>query len=238
MDLDGALRISLHNEIKIVINLDERQDRREEMNCQLQKVGWEATYFSAIKPTHPDGFPSLGARGCFLSHLEVLRLSIGERKHLIILEDDLNFAPDFSVRWPNAISELLTTEWSIFYPAVVTPKGAGLCLIEPTHGIQTAHFMVIHRDSIATIANRLHAILSRPAGHPDGGAMHVDGAYSTIRANDPTLRTYVYSPPLGYERSSRSDIANNRLFDRIPALQGPVRMLRKLKDQVRLCWRR
>src|SRR5882762_10090022 len=102
--------------------------------------------------------------------------------------------------------------------------------MDPSQGIQTAHFMLINRNSIATIANGLQAILARPAGHPDGGAMHVDGAYSTIRAQDPKLRTYSYSPPLGYQRSSRSDIANTRLFDRSPALQKPIQMLRKLKN--------
>jgi len=60
--------------------------------------------------------------------------------------------------------------------------------------------------------------------------MHVDGAYSTIRAQNPQLNTYAYSPTLGYQRSSRSDITSARFFDRTPGLQKPVRMLRKLKD--------
>jgi glycosyl transferase, family 25 len=218
---------------KIVINLEERFDRRYEMNRQLHRVGWDANYFSAVKPTSLDGFPSLGAKGCFLSHIEVLKRSIADDCHLIIMEDDLNFSPDFLVRWPNAVSELLTRDWSIFYPAAVTQGAGGLSLIEPSLGIQTAHFMLINRESIATIANGLQAILARPAGHPDGGAMHVDGAYSTIRAQDPKLRTYIYSPPLGYQRSSRSDIADPRFFDRSAALQKPIQMLRKLKTWIR-----
>jgi len=213
---------------KIVINLDERPDRRDEMNRQLRRVGWDVNYFSAIKPTSLGGFPSLGAKGCFLSHLEVLKRSMADDRHLIIMEDDLNFTPDFLVRWPDAVSELFATDWSIFYPAAVAQGAGGLSLMEPSQGLQTTHFMLINRHSIATIADGLQAILARPMGHPEGGAMHVDGAYSTIRAQNPKLRTYVYSPPLGYQRSSRSDIANVRVFDRSRALQKPIRMLRKL----------
>src|SRR5262249_38720104 len=148
----------------------------------LDRVGWKANYFNAIRPTSLDGFPSLGAKGCFLSHLEVLKQSISEKQHLIIMEDDLNFVPDFLVHWPNALSELLAQNWSIFYPAVDTQGAGGLSLLQPYEGVQTAHFMVINQASIPTIVGGLEAIIARPSGHPEGGAMHVDGAYSTIRA--------------------------------------------------------
>ena len=36
--------------------------------------------------------------------------------------------------------------------------------------------------------------------------MHVDGAYSTIRSQNPQLKTYAIAPVLGHQRPSRTDI--------------------------------
>ena len=66
----------MQKEYVVIINLPERIDRKREMQKQLANVGWGADFFSAIRPTHPDGFESVGARGCFLSHLAVLRRTI------------------------------------------------------------------------------------------------------------------------------------------------------------------
>jgi len=94
---------------------------------------------------------------------------MADDRHLIIMEDDLNFAPDFLDRWPNAISELLATDWSIFYPAIdVSPHAVGLSLMPPFQELRTTHFMLINRNSSKMIVAGLQAILARPVGHPNG----------------------------------------------------------------------
>src|SRR5262249_35421747 len=100
-----------------IINLEHRTDRRAAMQRELSRVDWPGEFFPAIRTPSAGGFPSVGARGCFLSHLEVLRKAraLGVRR-LVILEDDLNFAPDLAARWTSAISELEGLKWSIFYP--------------------------------------------------------------------------------------------------------------------------
>jgi GR25 family glycosyltransferase involved in LPS biosynthesis len=58
-----------------IINLIERRDRRHEMELQVKKIGIylpNDKFFPAIRPKVLAGFPSIGARGCFLSHLSVL----------------------------------------------------------------------------------------------------------------------------------------------------------------------
>ena len=60
-----------------IINLVERRDRRHEMELQLKKIGIylpndKVKFFPAIRPKVLAGFPSIGAKGCFLSHLNVL----------------------------------------------------------------------------------------------------------------------------------------------------------------------
>jgi GR25 family glycosyltransferase involved in LPS biosynthesis len=116
-----------------VINLEHRTDRRIAMEKQLLRIGWRAEFFRAIRPDNAADFPSIGARGCFLSHLSVLRnAQKAGVQQLVILEDDLNFAPKFVERWNLSMSSLETKTWSIFYPGH-TLKGlpAGLSRISP-----------------------------------------------------------------------------------------------------------
>jgi hypothetical protein len=61
-----------------VINLPARTDRKREMEEQLARIGLSFAHprvslFAAIRPHEPGGFDTIGARGCFSSHLEVLR---------------------------------------------------------------------------------------------------------------------------------------------------------------------
>ncbi len=53
----------------------------------------------------------------------------------------------------------------------------------------------------------LEAMLQRPKGSPDGGPMHVDGAYSWFRRAHPEVAAYVCTPSVAQQRSSRSDIS-------------------------------
>jgi hypothetical protein len=214
-----------------VINLEHRVDRRAAMQRQLRKIGWHAELFLAIQPHDSAGFPSIGARGCFLSHLSVLKKArTAAAQQLVILEDDVNFVPDFSRRWALSMSELERQEWSIFYPGhVLDNLPAGLSRIQSDTAVQCAHFMVVNGRAISALIEGLELILSRIPGHPMGGPMHVDGAYSTLRKQNPSLLTYAYFPSLGYQRSSRTDIGNLKWFDRIGMLRPIVNFARKLK---------
>src|SRR5471030_1131084 len=101
----------------IVINLERRSDRRIEAEQELSRIGWSAKFFSAIEPKDAGGFPSIGARGCFLSHLAVLKNARAAGiDRLIILEDDIIFVPEFVKRWQSAVEALESKPWSIFYP--------------------------------------------------------------------------------------------------------------------------
>jgi len=109
----------------------------------------------------------------------------------------------------------------------------GLSLIAPSTGIRCTHFMVLRRHAVCSLIRGFEIILSRPAGHPLGGPMHVDGAYSTIRKQNHSLITYAYSPPLGYQRPSRTDIGDLKWFDRVKMLSPMMNLARKLKSMAR-----
>ena len=100
-----------------VINLERREDRRREMKDELTRVGWDATFFPAIEPASSAGFASIGAHGCFLSHLSVLKIARDAAvERLVILEDDVNFVRNFGERWQRMETELAALDWSICYP--------------------------------------------------------------------------------------------------------------------------
>jgi GR25 family glycosyltransferase involved in LPS biosynthesis len=224
---------SMPNIAKYVINLDDRKDRRAEMELQLSQIGWQAQFSGSQRPTSAAGFPSAGVRGCYESHLSALKRGKLCDSPILLMEDDLNFVPNFSELWEQAITELDQVDWSILYPAhYLAIRSEGLALLDPSVEIMCAHFMMFHPKVVGTIIEELEAMLKRPAGHPIGGPMHVDGAYLTIRKRHSEIKTFTFSPSLGYQRPSKSDIAPLRFYDRIPALQPAARLYRRLKNSI------
>ena len=209
-----------------VINLPTRTDRREEMAMQLASVGLafdspQVTLFPAVRPTDAGGFESIGARGCFSSHLEALRATRG-RKSVLILEDDLDFVPGMRV-------PPLPDDWGIFYGGAkhsvdstgrLTQAGSRDIII-------CAHFVAFNGAVIERVIAYLEAMLQRPTGDPAGGPMHVDGAYVHFRADNPDVITYLATPDLGYQRPSRTDIHRLRWFDRMPWVRDIAQFARR-----------
>jgi glycosyl transferase, family 25 len=224
-----------------VINLPERTDRRRAFERQLVRAGLEpggpdVEVFPAIRPAGAGGFPTIGAHGCFLSHLEVLRRARDRgQDRLVLCEDDLDFAPDFAARLPAVLRALEREPWDILYaghdalcPGRVVDAEAGLCEVPPDTPVLCSHFLVLRGPVIGELAGYLDAILQRPPGDPAGGPMHVDGAYSWFRRAMPQRRTLAAVPPLGRQRASRSDIHALKWFDRLPLLRGAATVLRDL----------
>ncbi len=227
-----------------VISLPERTDRRAEMAVQLSRIGlsWKAPrvhLFPAIRPPDKGKFSSVGAQGCFLSHLAVLK---DAHEHgvesVLILEDDVDFSPHLPRDWPAVRDALNSAPWSFFYGGYVVPTPppatpATTWRIPPATAVQTAHFLAIKRDSLGSLVAYLEAMLARTAGHIAGGPMHVDGAYSWFRGANPTLLTLASVHQLGIQRASRTDIHDLRWFDRWHGVRGVAQRLRWL-----LRWRR
>lgn len=233
-----------------IINLPERKDRRDEMEEQLALIGLSLNHpkiqlFEATRPSDAGEFESIGARGCFMSHLGVLRDARSKKlDRLLILEDDLNFSNDFLQRINDVLSQLEQSNWSIFYGGYniqFTPedsKTSGIALhatnrvteIPASTGVLLAHFVAFQSNAISEMVNYLELLLSRKGGDPRGGPMHVDGAYSWFRNLNPTYKTVISIPELGYQRSSRTDIHTLRWYDRTPLVRFCIAYLRKLKN--------
>ena len=225
-----------------IINLPARRDRRSEMQAQLQRIGvpqdaGDVAFFEAIRPSDAAGFPTVGTRGCFLSHLGVLEQALLHgHETVLILEDDLNFSPDFLQRIGRVSDALARSRWSIFYggysiegPAA-TAQGGSISLIEAARSVGCTHFVAFRGAALRDLPAYLRAIMGRAPGHPEGGPMHIDGAYSRFRQQHPELQTMVAQPELGYQRASRTDIHSLRWYDDWPLIREGVDWIRKRRN--------
>ncbi|HEY1375850.1 MAG TPA: glycosyltransferase family 25 protein [Gemmataceae bacterium] len=220
-----------------VINLPDRPDRLRAVVRELDRAGLplapgRVEVFPAVRPDAAAGFPTPGSRGCFLSHLGVVRAarSAGAR-NVLIVEDDLAVAPQFRSSEPAVVDRLRAEDWGFVYLGhVAGPDHAGLAALVPvTKPLMTTHFVGVNGPVFDRFIAFLEALPDRPAGHADGGPMSIDGAYSTFRAQNPDVLTLMAVPNLGRQRSSRSDVAPPRWFDRAPGLRHLAAAARSAK---------
>lgn len=224
-----------------VVNLPTRIDRRDQMLKMLAKVGMvpepgKLEFFPAIRPRDQGSFPSVGARGCFLSHLEILRA--GRRDgagRILIMEDDLEIAPILPAVEGTLTEVLSSRPWGLVYFGHVAdeePPPSADGLVSWDGVTSCAHFYGVNGPVVPRLIEYLEAVVERPRGHPDGGAMHYDGALSMFRGRAHT-ETLFATPNLGWQRSSRSDIHPNKWFDVLPGTRLAVRELRKVRNALR-----
>jgi GR25 family glycosyltransferase involved in LPS biosynthesis len=223
-----------------IINLPSRVDRKGEMQEQLAKAALDidgnyVRVFSALRPSGTEGFPTIGTRGCFLSHLAVLTdardRGVGS---VLILEDDCNFVRDIATRLEEIFSMRLKDASDFFYGGALNtgPEGKALSgYLKPDQKVVGAHFLSISAKALPGLVEYLEAMLRRPAGDPLGGPMHVDGAYSWFRAAHPEFLTFVAGPEIAYQRSSATDIHRRKWYESTRAAQWVLRRLRRAKNK-------
>lgn len=228
-----------------IINLPERKDRRDEIKEQLALIGLSlnhhrVTLFSATKPSDAGEFESIGARGCFMSHLEVLRDAQSRKfSKILIIEDDLNFSKDFLKKIDETIEELSQLNWNLYYGSYVIKEPISINTNQLIHEISsdtvlmTSSFIGFQGDIISETVAYLELLLTRKNGDPLGGPMHVDGAYFCFRVLNPIYKTIISVPELGYQRSSRTDIHTLRWYDDAIVVRNCVAFVRKLKNKLR-----
>ncbi len=208
------------------VNLPERKDRRQLIVKELEEAGMPLTphkveIFPAIRPDEAGGFPSIGARGCFYSHVAILK----QAKHqglsnILIVEDDLEISAKFRTDQAVILEQLCQQDWDFVYFGHVeeVEQKSPVTLVPFSEGVMTAHFYAVNGKILDRLLRFLEELQNRPPGHPDGGPMHLDGAYSTFRHQNPDVVTLIASPNLGWQRSSPSNISP-RWFDRVPGLR-------------------
>ena len=230
-----------------VISLTSREDRRRDVTNELGRIGLKpgvsvTQFFDAIKPVDAGSFPSIGARGCFMSHLSILENAINDGVNaILILEDDVAFTRDGAKRMPIIVDFLRNGDWDVFYGGykeIFKEADAGvdqcLVLVDPDFAVGLTHCIGFRGASISEAASFLKAMLDRPAGSPEGGPMHVDGAYSWYRRAYPERRTLAALPAIANQRPSRSDVYEGiAWYDRFSFLGPLILIVRRWKHRLR-----
>jgi glycosyl transferase, family 25 len=214
-----------------VVNLPERTDRRKTIALELEKAGLPLTpdqieIFPAIRPDSAGEFPNIGARGCFLSHLAILKQAKKDGlSNILIVEDDLVISNLFKQQEEALVDQLQQTDWGFVYfghsvKAQKVTVGQPKAKLQPfTGSFQTTHFYGVNSTIFDRLIEFLEAVQQRPEGHPDGGPMHVDGAYNHFRSQNPEILTLLAFPNLGTQENSRSDITPS-WRDRAPVVRN------------------
>ena len=110
-----------------IVNLPDRSDRRREMEIELARNGLSVDankirYFNAVRPDDAGLFPSIGARGCFLSHLGILNEAIkDDLDNVLVMEDDLSIDDRFSETQSEMCLVLQNGQWDFAYIGHVEP---------------------------------------------------------------------------------------------------------------------
>lgn len=222
-----------------IINLAERTDRRAEMLEELAQAKIElkqghVEFFPAIRAKEKGEFPTLGARGCFHSHLECWKKAKAEgAKTVLVIEDDLQIAPRFVVDEHRLVEQLQSLPWDIVYfgHALDTPSDQPSELVPFDGGIILAHFYGLNEAYRDQLIEFFEQAAVRRGGHPDGGPMYPDAGINFYRAKNPGSRTLVARPNLGTQRSSRSDVTP-KWHDRVVGLKSLVGLARRVKRKL------
>jgi glycosyl transferase, family 25 len=230
----------------VVINLRYRTDRLREVTAELARIGLRPDgtslhRFDAIRPTESAGFATVGARGCFLSHLGVLERAVEAAwPGVVIVEDDMDFVRGIDRRLRLVLHRLNGVDWGVFHggtshavPGEVIDEALGLQTAWPGAPILLAHFVAFRGPAQARARDYLRAILTRRPGDPAGGAMDVDGAYNHFRADNPDILAILANPPIAVQRPSFADVRDRKWFDQVGIFKPALQIARRIKRELR-----
>ncbi|UZK67747.1 glycosyltransferase family 25 protein [Sphingomonas sp. M1-B02] len=203
-------------EILRVISLPQRRDRRREMESEIARAGLAGdpriAFFDALRPSDAGPFSSIGARGCYQSHVKILEEAVRKKASVLILEDDCDLAPD-------AGSISLGSGWQIFY--------GGYMPAEPNNlqhsDIIGSHMMGFSREGAQLVLEYLRNL------DVDGKHPPIDAAYIWFRRAHPEVTTVFAQPPIGHQRPSRSDIEPGAIYNRLWGVRDMVASVRRLR---------
>jgi glycosyl transferase, family 25 len=225
-----------------IINLEDRFDRRKEVIQEFHRVGVDVPdqkvrFYTAKRPTDKGQFPTIGTRGCFSSHRDILALASEEKlPNVLVFEDDVSFRQVESSLVDQIVTKLAREAWDIAYFGYLQPSDADLegPLVHSPKGAMGTHFYAVNGHFIDPLLQFFKQCEIRPPGHPDGGPMSPDAAMSHMQFLVPDMRVLLAVPNLAHQRSSRTDVHPTSFLDRIAAMQPLIRALRAVKHRLRM----
>jgi glycosyl transferase family 25 len=223
-----------HLDHAYLLNLASRPDRLRASVRELEAmfgadlVAAKVTVFAAQRPDDSGRFANVGTRGCFESHLAVLRTAdaAGHRR-IAVIEDDVHFTSGAAAQIGPLTDALAESEWGYAHLGYHDPFAAVPAPVDDTAHwlafsgeIQGAQLLCVDRSVLRRLIEHLETCADGVLGDDLRGPMPVDGAYNTFRWLNEDVVRLVASPSVAGQRSSRSDITPGR-FDRHRVL-GPL----------------
>ncbi|ASC71579.1 hypothetical protein XM38_025310 [Halomicronema hongdechloris C2206] len=221
-----------------ILNLPHRVDRRKATIKELESIGVflkpeKIEVFPAIKPDKAEPFKKLGSKGCFLSVLAILGHVRDEgANNVLIFQDDIKFPPFFNKHESSLIQQLELQNWDIAQFGHLTTeiddadiKDKFATWRDSESKAIGAHFFAVNGKSLDRFIHFLEELMSRPSGHPEGGAMPIDGAFTVFRRQNPDIVRLLAIPSFGGQRSSRSDVTP-KWFDKLPVTSNLAQLYR------------
>ena len=130
------------------INLPEREYLRQLIVQELEEAEMpllphKIEIFPAIGPDEAGGFPTIGARGCFSSHVAILKQAKQQGlSNILIVEDDLEISPKLRTHQAVIVEQLCQQDWDFFYFGHVeeVEQKSPVALVPFSEDMRTTHF--------------------------------------------------------------------------------------------------
>jgi glycosyl transferase family 25 len=227
-----------------VIHLPTRSDRMLSLTRELKRIGVDIdspkiSFPVPPMPEHASGFPSRGVHGNFLSHLGIIEDAHRDNLETVfILEDDAIFSNRFKSAQANIVEALKSSSWDMCFIGHSLTSGlpsSPTGLIPFSGPFLWAHCYAIHRRIMPRLIEYMTNSIAHPSGHPEGGRMYIDGAYTLFRRLNPDVRCFVSSPCLSIQRGSPSSLNARLWYDKNGVTSLAVGAIRRIRDEG---WRR
>lgn len=231
-------RLLDHFERIAIISLPQREDRRSRLMNNLAQTDLatpeDLTWMEAVDGRN-ESIPSwwdagVGAWGCRLSHLNVLRQARKDQlENILILEDDVVFHPR-AAQWLEAVMEVLPSDWGQFFLGGQysdTPKATASPLLVESNGIVRTHAYAVHHS----LYSQLIAVIENEVEYQNNPGWHIDHQFSWHH-QEGHWKTYAPSWWIAGQEEGDTDIAKGRLsrrwwqhgfhFWKLPFVQVPA----------------
>lgn len=157
-------------------------------------------------------------------------------RNVLIFEDDVSFRDVKDSLIDQIVSSLASRKWDIVYFGYLSSPDMDLegPLAQFSKGVMGAHFYAVNASLIDPLLQFMNQCETRPPGSPEGGPMTADGALNHVRLLIPDMRVLLAVPNLAHQRSSRTDVSPQPIFDQIVVLRPLIRKARVIKHKLRM----
>ena len=104
-------------------------------------------------------------------------------------------------------------------------------LVVPTGEFLWAHCYAVHSRVLPRLVSYLEQALVLPAGHPQGGRLYIDAAFTLFRRFNPDVVALVSNPPGSVQKGCLSSLGQRSpWYDKVAFARPFVSVARSMRD--------